>query len=184
MNIYTKTGDNGTTSLIGGTRVSKADLRLEAYGTADELNSYIGWLRAKQMPEQIESQLDFLQNKLFNLGSYLATEPDKLHYIEDILLAQADVETLEHWIDQIQKDLPVVRSFILPAGNERVALCHVCRTICRRLERCQVRLLTEDPSENDKISLQFVNRMSDYLFVLAKKVAQIDNCEVFLWKKC
>lgn len=183
MNIYTKTGDAGETSLVGGTRVSKADMRLEAYGTADELNSYVGWLRAKQLPPDIDQWLETIQNRLFNLGSYLATEPDKQHLLKDVLLTIDDVTALEEAIDQMQLTLPQPKGFILPAGNERVALCHVCRTVCRRLERRMVGLLTES-RQNDRICLQFVNRMSDFFFVLAKKVAQIDDCDLFLWKKC
>lgn len=181
MKIYTKTGDNGTTSLVGGTRVSKADLRLEAYGTSDELNSFIGWLRAKQLPTEIDEQLHWMQNKLFNLGSYLATEPEKMHLINDLLLREEDVEKIERMIDAMQTELPVIKNFILPAGNERIALCHVCRTVCRRLERNMVRLFTS-PSEKDEIALKWINRMSDYLFILAKKVAQIDKSDIFLWE--
>ncbi len=181
MKIYTKTGDKGTTSLVGGTRVSKADIRLEAYGTADELNSFIGLLRAENMPENIDKTLNFVQNKLFNLGACLATESDKQHFVKDLRITAEDVSFVENEIDAMNEDLPVIKSFILPAGNKRVSLSHVCRTITRRLERRMVEL--GDGFDNAEISLQFVNRLSDYFFILSKKMAQIDKCVIFLWEK-
>ena len=203
MKIYTKTGDAGTTSLVGGTRISKADLRLEAYGTADELNSFVGLLRAECTDSRyaaVDALLHSVQNKLFNLGSWLATEPDKMHYLDGMLLTTADVEALEQAIDLMQADLPVLRSFILPAGNRRIALAHVCRTLTRRLERRMVQLrlalppassaAEADAAEADtalspaaEAASQYVNRLSDYFFILAKKLAQIDGCDVFLWEK-
>lgn len=204
MNIYTKTGDAGSTSLVGGTRVSKADLRLEAYGTADELNSFVGLLRAECTDSRyaaVDALLHTVQNKLFNLGSWLATEPDKMHFLDGMLLASADVLALEQAIDLMQADLPVLRSFILPAGNRRVALAHVCRTLTRRLERRMVQLRlaslpaatpaaapaaklpASDPDPASDFAFQYVNRLSDYFFILAKKLAQIDGCDVFLWEK-
>lgn len=181
MKIYTKTGDNGTTSLVGGTRISKADIRLEAYGTADELNSFIGMLRAQQLPEDIDKVLNIMQNKLFNLGAILATEKGKQQFVKDLLLKEEDVSYIEQEIDRMSADLPVTRSFILPAGNMRVSTAHVCRTIARRLERRMVAL--GDEYEESRVCLQYVNRMSDYFFILSKKMAQIDECEVFLWEK-
>ena len=181
MTIYTKTGDKGTTSLVGGTRVSKADLRLETYGTADELNSFVGLLRAQNMPEEIDVVLNTIQNKLFNLGACLATEKEKQHFVKDLQLTEADVTLLENEIDRMNADLPIVKSFILPAGNTRVSLAHVCRTVTRRLERRMVEL--GDEYENSQLCLQFVNRLSDYFFILSKKVAQNDKCEIFLWEK-
>ena len=182
MKIYTKTGDQGTTSLVGGTRVSKADLRLDTYGTADELNSFVGWLRAYDLPSEYDAILAAVQNKLFNLGSFLATEDDKMHFIKDLLLKQDDVRLLENSIDQMTETLPKTTQFILPAGNKRVALCHVCRTITRRLERLMVALLTND-NEQTAICLQYVNRLSDFFFILSKKIAQIDGCDTFFWGK-
>ena len=181
MKIYTKTGDNGTTSLVGGTRVSKADLRLETYGTADELNSFVGLLRAQQLPKEIDAVLGNIQNKLFNLGACLATEKEKQHFVNDLQLTEEDVAALEKEIDRMNEELPVVRSFILPAGNTRVSLAHVCRTITRRLERRMVEL--GDEYGNSELCLQFVNRLSDYFFILSKKMAQIDECAIFLWEK-
>ena len=181
MKIYTKTGDNGTTSLVGGTRVSKTDKRLEAYGTADELNSFVGLLRAKNLPKDVDQTLNFVQNKLFNLGACLATEPEKVQFVQDIVLKEDDVLLLEKEIDAMSVNLPTIHSFILPAGSETVALCHVCRTITRRLERRIIDLQNDDL--NHDLNVHFVNRLSDYLFILSKKVAKIDNSAVFLWEK-
>lgn len=181
MKIYTKTGDDGTTSLVGGTRVSKADVRLEAYGTADELNSFVGLLRAYELPEEADDILNMVQNRLFNIGACLATETDKHHFVRDLQITEEDICRLERAIDSMNDTLPVIRSFILPAGNKRVCLAHVCRTVTRRLERRMVE--TGDEYESAKICLQFVNRLSDYFFVLSKKMAQTDQCDVFLWRK-
>ncbi len=211
MKIYTKTGDTGMTSLVGGTRVSKASLRLDTYGTVDELNSFVGLLqskigvknqesRAKTSLEDILTILHSIQNKLFNLGAYLATESQeskvssqksKVVSQEDFWIKEGDVEEMEHWIDALSADLPPMKGFILPAGNERVALAHICRTITRRLERRMVELSQESGTKSqepgtrnqDDISLKYVNRLSDFWFILARKVAQIDKCDIFLWEK-
>ena len=190
MKIYTRTGDTGTTSLVGGSRVSKDDVRLEAYGTADELNSFIGLLLSKLQTEekQTEELLIYLQNRLFNLGTLLATEPEpeKQKMVESLYLTAKDVERMEHAIDSLSESLPVIHGFILPSGNERVSLCHICRTVTRRLERRMTSLMSAEgrqPSEAELTALKFVNRMSDFFFVLAKKTAQNDKCEIFLWKK-
>ncbi len=181
MKIYTKTGDKGQTSLIGGTRVSKADLRLDTYGTADELNSFVGLLRAEPIAKDVDELLATVQNKLFNLGAYLATDTAKHAPAEDICLTALDVQQLEQAIDRYTESLPPLRGFVLPAGNRSVALAHVCRTVTRRLERKMVALLGESPA--DAFALQYVNRLSDLCFVLARKLAQEDKCDVFLWKK-
>ena len=172
MKIYTKTGDKGQTSLANGKRVSKTDLRLECYGTADELNSWVGLLRARTTNYQ--EQLDRIQNLLFNLGARLADAPG-----EDWITTQ-DVTDLELWIDQIQEQLEPLRAFILPAGNETIATCHLCRTVTRRLERLMVNLLAQNTND---ITLQWVNRLSDFWFVLARKIAKDDKISLFLWKK-
>lgn len=181
MKIYTKTGDDGTTSLVGGTRVSKADLRLEAYGTADELNSFVGLLRAQQLSRETDEILNLVQNKLFNIGALLATERDKRHFVEDLKITENDVLLLEQAIDRLNENLPIVRSFILPAGSTRVCMAHVCRTVTRRLERRMVEL--GNGYEGSEICLHFVNRLSDYFFILSKKMAQTDKCGIFLWEK-
>lgn len=193
--IYTKTGDNGTTSLANGERVNKSDLRLETYGTADELNAYFGWLNAllAQVGEQLPltepirdvtvhiKQLGVIQNKLFNLGAFLSCAPGEW-------LTDADVADVEHWIDAIQTELPPQHAFILPAGSEAIAAAHICRTVTRRLERLMVRLAEENGTENDensdlKIAIRWVNRLSDYCFVLARKCANLQKKSPVEWKK-
>lgn len=193
--IYTKTGDNGTTSLANGERVNKSNLRLETYGTADELNAYFGWLNAllAQVGEQLPltepirdvtvhiKQLGVIQNKLFNLGAFLSCAPGEW-------LTDADVADVEHWIDAIQAELPPQHAFILPAGSEAIAAAHICRTVTRRLERLMVRLAEENGTENDenndlKIAIRWVNRLSDYCFVLARKCANLQKKSPVEWKK-
>lgn len=174
MRIYTKTGDQGTTSLASGKRVSKADLRLEAYGTADELNSFIGLLRA-QLPDEHEPIINYIQNRLFNLGALLADAPGEW-------ITEEDVHTLEEAIDHLQSQLTPLKAFVLPAGNQPIALCHVCRTITRRLERQMVALPSE-PDPIPAVTLQWINRLSDFLFVLALFRTKIDQIDPILWKK-
>jgi len=171
MPVYTKTGDKGETSLANGARISKSDARIEAYGTVDELNSWIGMLRASLANSQqptANSQLQWLQNKLFNLGAALSLAPGEW-------ITEADVHQLELWIDEMQAQVPRQKAFILPAGSEAVCRCHVCRTICRRTERKMI-LLDPDPT-----LLQFINRTSDYLFVLARFIAFSKNEEEEPW---
>ena len=156
--IYTKTGDKGETSLANGQRVSKADARLEAYGTADELNSWVGLLRAQMTDEKWQKkdeELSWIQNRLFNLGAALSEAPGEW-------LKEENVTQLEAWIDAMQAELPKQHSFVLPVGGEAVGRCHVCRTVCRRLERRMIALGAEG------VALRFINRLSDYLFVLAR----------------
>jgi len=176
MKIYTKTGDGGQSSLANGKRVSKADPRLEAYGTADELNAFAGWLRS-QLPEHSEEceQVMWIQNKLFNLGAALACA-------EGDWIEMSDVEQLEHWIDAIQSELPQTHGFVLPGGNEMVSLCHVCRTITRRLERQLVNLSLKSECKSDEIC-KFVNRLSDFWFVFGQKCGKNAGISLFLWKK-
>ena len=182
--IYTKTGDLGETSLASGKRVSKTDARIEAYGTVDELNSWIGLLRAGMKHSEFrvqnsdvrvqnsefrvqssDEQLQWIQNKLFNLGAALSDASGQW-------IRESDVQQLEHWIDVMQTEVPKQRAFILPAGSETVCRCHVCRTVCRRAER---RISTLQNAENDarKEELKFVNRLSDYLFVLSRYIGHL-----------
>jgi cob(I)alamin adenosyltransferase len=171
--IYTKTGDKGDTSLANGKRISKADARIEAYGTVDELNSWVGFLRAQLTHDQLaetNAQLAWLQNKLFNLGAALSLAPGE--WIEE-----KDVSQIEQWIDAIQAVVPKQRAFLLPAGNEIVCRCHICRTICRRAERKMVAL------ECDEQIMKFINRTSDYLFVLARYVNYVFKEEEEEWKR-
>ena len=183
MRIYTRTGDRGTTALATGERVSKTDLRLEAYGTADELNSFVGLLRSEDMPN--DDELQFIQNKLFNLGACLAGADGEW-------ITADDVTRLEQSMDKMQADLEPMRGFILPGGNRRISLCHICRTVTRRLERIMVALQNQNsaqnlpsstPSQDEAVLMQFVNRLSDFWFVLAEKMAKNDKITLFLWKK-
>lgn len=158
MKIYTKTGDAGTTALFGGKRVSKADLRVDAYGTVDELNSYLGLLFEEQLILQI-------QDKLFTLGAMLATEPGNTkvkipHLVED------DIIVLEKAIDKMEETLEPMRHFILPGGHQTVSFCHIARTVCRRAERLTVALNSVEPI--DPLIIKYLNRLSDYLFVLSR----------------
>lgn len=166
--IYTKTGDKGETSLASGQRVAKTDARIEAYGTVDELNSWIGMLRVAVSEAQPE--LEWIQNKLFNLGAELSEAPGEW-------IVDADVKQLEAWIDAMQAVVPKQRAFLLPAGSEGVSRSHVCRTICRRAERRMIE------AKASAVDLQFVNRLSDYLFVLARFIAYKSNEEEIMWKK-
>ena len=176
MKIYTKTGDKGTTALIGGTRVSKADIRLEAYGTADELNSFIGLLRSCDLPKDVDVFLQTMQNDLFTIGGVLATDVSKVE--KGLSLSQEKVAAVECKIDELNALLPPLKHFILPAGTQAVSLAHVCRTVTRRLERCMVRLL-QDEVENSVIYI-YVNRISDFFFVLARFLAITDEIRVVL----
>lgn len=166
--IYTKTGDKGTTSLASGQRVAKTDARIETYGTADELNSFVGLLKAECEYHDTKKQLNYIQNKLFNLGAFLSEAPGEW-------ITEADGHILEGYIDAMQLQVPPQRAFVLPAGNRFMALSHVCRTITRRLERKMVALAPE-PDEQMQASLIFVNRLSDYFFVLARWMGV--NCDI------
>ena len=180
MAVYTKTGDKGETSLASGQRVPKTDVRIEAYGTVDELNSWIGLLRVQTGlqpasvqitdPISLDEQLQWVQNKLFDLGAALSEAPGEW-------IAEQNVHQLEEWIDAMQAVVPAQRAFILPAGSQTVCTCHVCRTICRRAER---RML-EAQSEADE--LRFINRLSDYLFVLARFIGFQNGENEEKWQK-
>ena len=167
--IYTKTGDSGTTSLVGGSRVNKDDMRVEAYGTVDELNSHIGLLAEMMRPtaEEYYGQLKAVQHNLFTIQTLLATE-DETIYARLPQLGEEEVATLERQIDTITDQLPKLHSFVIAGGNLAGAQCHVCRTVCRRAER-RIDSLMETAKVGDDIVI-YVNRLSDYLFVLAKKI--------------
>ena len=173
--IYTRTGDNGETSLANGERISKADARIEAYGTVDELNSWIGLLRSgvqttDRYADRVQSELAWIQNKLFNLGAALSLTPGEWIKAED-------VRQVEAWIDSMQAEVPKQHAFVLPSGNETMTRCHVCRTICRRAERRMIALGCED------VAMQLMNRISDYLFVLARYVGYSMNVPEETWKR-
>ncbi|TAH22165.1 MAG: cob(I)yrinic acid a,c-diamide adenosyltransferase [Cytophagales bacterium] len=178
MKIYTKTGDQGQTSLVYGTRVLKDDLRIDAYGTVDELNSYIGLVRDQAINESRKEILKEIQDRLFTVGASLATEPDKdRKKIPD--LYETDVIFLEQEMDKMDAALPQLRHFVLPGGHESVSFCHLARTVCRRAERLCVTLSKEE--EVDALVIKYLNRLSDYLFVLSRKMAQELNAEEVKW---
>ncbi|MEN9302587.1 MAG: hypothetical protein RL264_1016 [Bacteroidota bacterium] len=178
MKIYTKKGDTGTTGLIGGTRIPKHHLRIESYGTVDELNSYIGVVRDHEVSESTRNQLIEIQDRLFTIGSSLAADPEKSKMkIPD--LKETDVELLEAWMDEMDASLPEMRFFVLPGGHKAVSFCHVTRCVCRRAERLAVHLSEDDFVE--PLVLKYLNRLSDYLFVLSRKLTQELNAEEQPW---
>ena len=184
--IYTKTGDKGMTSLVGGQRVSKTDPRLEAYGTVDELNSQIGLLLTYIETDDDRELLTQVQNDLFVVGGYLATDSGDMRHQGQIVVSDAMVGMIEAAIDRIDTSLPPLRAFILPGGSRGSAVCHVCRTVCRRAERRILELsnrLTEQRSGDvDANVLRYINRLSDFLFVLARKMNIIANKDENIWK--
>jgi len=179
MKIYTKTGDKGQTSLIGGTRVPKHHVRIEAYGTVDELNSHIGLIRDQQIDEHSKTILIEIQDRLFTIGSSLASDPEKSRMkIPD--LKEEDIILLEKEIDAMNAVLPEMRSFVLPGGHTTVSFCHIARCVCRRAERATIHL-----SENsfvDELVVKYLNRLSDYLFVLARKISHDLKAIEIPWK--
>lgn len=169
MKVYTKKGDQGTTQLIGGTRVPKSSLRIEAYGTVDELNSHIGLIRDQEISEECVAQLIEIQDRLFTMGSQLAADPEKSNMkLPD--LSDEDVENLENWIDKMDEELEPMRSFVLPGGHTTVSYSHIARCVCRRAERICVDLNADQPIA--PILLTYLNRLSDYLFVLSRKLSK------------
>lgn len=179
MKIYTKTGDKGTTALIGGARVPKDDLRIQAYGTVDELNSYIGLLRDQNPSDELEHQvLIDIQDRLFTLGAHLATFDERgKRKVPPIF--ESDIEMLEASIDRISDSLEPIRSFVLPGGHQSVSFCHIARCICRRAERNTVTLSRE--VEVDELVLKYLNRLSDYLFALSRKWTKVFNATETPW---
>lgn len=179
MKIYSKTGDKGETALLGGTRVSKSHLRIEAYGTVDELNSYIGLLRDQPVNQNRQDFLIQIQEILFTLGSSLAADPSKGNIVKPDLV-DADIEMLEKDIDRIDAELPELKNFVLPGGHESVSICHIARCICRRSERLVVAL--SDESMVEPLVIQYLNRLSDYLFTLSRKMSQELKAKEIPWK--
>lgn len=181
LKIYTKTGDKGTTSLIGGTKVSKSHLRIEAYGTVDELNSYIGLCRDVLENEKDRATLLEVQDRLFTIGSSLACDPIKEPKIRIPDLKESDINFLESEIDRMNAAIPVMKSFILPGGHIHASQLHVARCVCRRAERCCVRLEVES-LEVEPVILKYLNRLSDYLFVLARYTVHQLKVDEIPWK--
>ena len=185
MKIYTKTGDKGMTSLYGGTRVSKFHSRIEAYGTVDELNSYLGLIRSQPMDDHSINVLVKLQHNLFTIGSVLATPPDKAKKADGSdrlqlkLITNSDIELLEKEMDAMNEQLPEMNNFVLPGGNTIVSFCHIARCVCRRAERIVALLGAEEPL--DPIILIYLNRLSDYLFVLARKLTYDNQVQEIPW---
>lgn len=179
--IYTKTGDSGMTSLVGGVRVSKTHPRLEAYGTIDELNSQIGLLITYILDAADRENLLEIQRKLFSVGSYLATDQEYKELRPQSIIHSEDVEHLEHMIDEIDALLPPLKLFILPGGSQAAAVCHVCRTVCRRAERCILSLA--EIINIDSTLIAYINRLSDYFFVLSRRLNNLNGENEIIWQK-
>lgn len=178
--IYTKTGDKGETSLIGGTRLPKHHIRIEAYGNVDELNSFIGLIRDSISEKELFDLLIEIQDRLFTLGSLLACDPNKDIKMQLPQIAEADVVLLEKSIDKMNETLPEMKYFVLPGGHSTVSYCHVARCVCRRAERSVLKL-----AENEKVDeliYKYLNRLSDYLFVLSRKLTQDFKASEIPWK--
>ena len=179
--VYTKTGDQGTTGLVGGTRISKTDIRLESYGTVDELNSQLGLLLTHLKDDEDRRVVYKVQNKLFSVGSYLATDQEKTKLNDASIIQLSDIQELESQIDIIDEQLPPLNKFILPGGCYESALCHVCRTVCRRAERRILSLALNVPIDPNVIA--FINRLSDYLFIISRKMNINNKTEEIFWDK-
>jgi cob(I)alamin adenosyltransferase len=179
MKIYTKTGDQGITSLFGGKRVSKAELRIDTYGTVDELNSFLGVVRDQEVNQKRKTALIEIQDRLFTMGSMLATEPGESN-VKIPSLREEDVQFLEREIDTMEEALPPMRSFVLPGGHQSVSFCHVARTVCRRVERLTISLNSVEPV--DPLIIKYLNRLSDYLFVLSRTMSAELGAEETPWK--
>ncbi len=178
--IYTGTGDDGTTSLVGGTRVSKDSLRLDGYGTIDELNCHLGMVRSYPIDNEDKDFIVFLQNKLFSVGGHLATDSSVTALKSATIITPQDVELIEKEMDRLDEKLPPLRHFVLPGGHPQVSACHIARTVCRRAERIIISLNRE--SKIDPVLLVFVNRVSDYLFILSRKISQDVKIEEIHWQ--
>lgn len=185
MKIYTKTGDKGTTALFGGTRVPKSHIRIEAYGTVDELNANLGLLRDQKIDKAASEMLLKIQHQLFTIGSMLATDPEKAvlksgkQRLDISKIKSEDIETLENEMDKMNETLPDMTHFILPGGHPTVSICHICRCVCRRAERLATALYNLEPF--DESILKYLNRLSDYLFVLARKLTTNLAVEEIKW---
>lgn len=185
MKVYTKTGDKGTTALFGGTRVPKHHIRIESYGTIDELNSYIGLIRDQNINPIYKKLLIAIQDKLFTVGAILATDPEKVilkngkQRLNIPKIAEADIKMLEDEMDTMDASLPPMTHFVLPGGHQTVSFCHIARTVCRRAERLASHLNELEPFQPE--TLIYINRLSDYLFVLARKLSNDLQAEEIKW---
>jgi len=178
LKIYTKTGDTGTTALIGGTRVPKHHLRIECYGTVDELSSWVGLIRDQDINEKDKDSLVEIQDRLFTIESLLASDNSGDYKLPEISID--DVNFLEKEIDKMTLELPQLKSFLLSGGNTIVSYCHITRTVCRRAERVVLKL--NDEYEINELILIYLNRLSDYFFVLSRKIGMENNAKEMLWK--
>ena len=185
MKVYTKTGDKGTTALFGGTRVPKYHIRIDSYGTVDELNSHIGLIRSQEIDATYKQQLMHIQDRLFTVGAILATDPAKAvlksgkERLNIPLITDHDVLFLENAIDEMEAALPPMTHFVLPGGHTTVSYCHISRCVCRRAERLATHL--NDMEAIDEMVLKYLNRLSDYLFVLAGKLTLEIKAEEVKW---
>lgn len=180
--VYTKTGDKGTTALVGGTRVPKSHIRLEAYGTIDELNSFVGFLICEIKDSQTLDVLSFIQHKLFTVGSYLATETEAIMPKAASIITDENIDLLEKEMDKIDSELPPLRQFVLPGGSEAASRAHICRTVARRAERCIYHVMDQYPVEEN--IMKFVNRLSDYFFLVARRESNKHGREIFWDTSC
>jgi len=180
MKIYTKTGDSGKTSLLSGSRVSKSHIRINSYGTIDELNSHIGLLRDQPVNEKRKDLMIDIQDKLFTIGSLLASDPAKP--IPEYLpkLQKEHIIRLENGIDEMEVTLPPMKNFILPGGHQSISFCHIARCVCRRAERLVIELQEQEPV--NEIIVIYLNRLSDFLFMLARKMTQELDAEEIAWR--
>jgi cob(I)alamin adenosyltransferase len=185
MKIYTKTGDKGTTSLFGGTRVPKHHIRIESYGTVDELNAHIGLIKDQEIEVHTKEILNRVQDRLFTIGSTLATEPEKAtlksgkERLSIPKISEEDIMLLEKEMDLMNDALPEMTHFVLPGGHQSVSFCHIARCVCRRAERLATALYEISPF--DEMVIKYLNRLSDYLFVLARKLSKDLDAEEIQW---
>ena len=185
MKVYTKTGDKGTTALFGGPRVPKHHIRIESYGTIDELNSHIGLIRDQKINQLYKNTLMHIQDRLFTVGAILATDPEKAvlksgkQRLNIPKISNEDIERLEKEMDIMEASLPPMTHFVLPGGHQTVSFCHIARTVCRRAERLASHLNELEPFQPE--TLMYINRLSDYLFVLARKLSHDLQAEEIKW---
>lgn len=185
MKIYTRTGDKGTTALFGGTRVPKYHIRIESYGTVDELNSHLGLIRDQNIDQHYKEILMHIQDRLFTVGAILATDPEKAilksgkERLNIPKISDADINRLEHEMDRMNESLPEMTHFVLPGGHPTVSFCHIARCVCRRAERLASALNEMEPFQPE--TLIYLNRLSDYLFVLARKLSHDLQAEEIKW---
>jgi cob(I)alamin adenosyltransferase len=185
MKIYTKTGDKGTTALFGGTRVPKHHIRIESYGTVDELNAHIGLVKDQDIDQHYKDLLSHIQDRLFTVGATLATAPDKAilksgkERLNIPKISDENIERLEQEMDAMNDSLPPMTNFVLPGGHQTVSFCHIARCVCRRAERLATALNELEPLEPN--TLMYLNRLSDYLFVLARKLSSDLKADEIKW---